>query len=170
MYSLSPKTSKDELGRWQKLVLTPTSDIPFIVAHEMIHFQQRYTQSDQTLLAACIEEGAANFLGSMCSGGVGEFHQLNVYPYGDVHEKELWERFQKDMDRTDKQSVWLYSESGEGVRPDDLGYYMGHRICESYYKNASDKTQAIYDILNIKDFKSFLAKSRYCDKFPALNK
>jgi hypothetical protein len=69
------------------------------------------------------------------------------------------------MDRTDKETVWLYSESGEGKRPDDLGYYMGYKICEAYYRSASDKKQAIHDMLNICDFKEFLKTSRYAEKF-----
>jgi hypothetical protein len=42
---------------------------------------------------------------------------------------------------------------------------MGYKICESYYKNAKDKRQAIRDILEIKDFAAFLEKSRYREKF-----
>ena len=165
MYTATPETPREELSRWQKLVLTPTDDLPFTIAHEMIHFQQRYPSSDQTLLRACLQEGSADFLGEMCSGSVGKFHQTEVFPYGDAHERELWERFQQDSDRTDKNPVWLYSESGEGKRPDDLGYYMGYKICESYYRHASDKKQAIHDILNIGDFKAFLKESRYAEKF-----
>ena len=164
MYTLNPKTEKQELSRWQQSVVTPASDLPSIIAHEMIHFQQRYAPS-RTLLAGCLEEGAADFLGELCSGTVGIFHQESVYPYGNAHEKELWEKFQRDMNETDKQTVWLYSESGEGVRPDDLGYFMGYKICESYYKHATDKKQAVYDILHITNYNDFLTKSRYAEKF-----
>ncbi|MDQ1832400.1 hypothetical protein [Massilia scottii] len=38
---------------------------------------------------------------------------------------------------------------------------MGLRVTEAYYKQARDKRQAIVDILNIKDFKRFLADSGY---------
>lgn len=165
MYTASPEVPSDELGAWQKTVLTPTNDLPYIITHEMIHFQQRYPDSDGTLLRACIQEGSANFLGEMASGSVGAFHQVHVYPWADAHEKEIWDRFQLDMGRFDKRSVWLYSGSGEGKRPDDLGYYIGHRICEAYYKNAPDKAKAISDILNITDFKAFLKASRYAEKF-----
>lgn len=165
MYTATPQTPTDELGRWQKLVLTPTHDLPFIIAHEMVHFQQRYNTLDMTLLRACIQEGSADFLGELCSGSVGQFHEREVFPYGNAHERELWEKFQQDMLRFDKQKVWLYSDSGEGKRPDDLGYFMGYKICEAYYKNAADKKQAVHDILHITDFKAFLAASRYAEKF-----
>jgi len=165
MYAASAQPPTDELGRWQKLVLTPTTDLPFIIAHEMIHFQQRYPVFDRTLLRSCLQEGSADFLGELCSGSVGQFHEREVFPYGNAHERELWEKFQQDLLRFDKNSVWLYSDSGEGKRPDDLGYFMGYKICEAYYKNAGDKKQAVHDILNITDFRAFLKASRYAEKF-----
>lgn len=164
MYGGTPNVPVDELGSWEKTVLSANDDLPFVVAHEMIHFQQHYPD-DKTLLRACIQEGSANFLGELCSGNVGEFHATKVYPYGNSHEKELWERFQMEMGRTDRQEKWLYSGSGEGVRPDDLGYYMGYKICEAYYKNATDKKRAVSDMLNIKSFSAFLKASGYAEKF-----
>ena len=47
----------------------------------------------------------------------------------------------------------------------DLGYYIGYKICESYYQSAKDKKQAIKDILEIKDFNQFLIDSKYEAKF-----
>jgi hypothetical protein len=44
---------------------------------------------------------------------------------------------------------------------------MGYKIAEAYYKNASDKNQAVRDILEIKDFNAFLAASKYETKFAA---
>ncbi|TMI66321.1 MAG: hypothetical protein E6H07_10615 [Bacteroidetes bacterium] len=46
-------------------------------------------------------------------------------------------------------------------RPKDLGYWMGYKITKAYYTKATDKTKAIQEILNIKDFTSFLADSGY---------
>ena len=50
-------------------------------------------------------------------------------------------------------------------RPADLGYWVGYKIAESYYKNAKDKKQAVKELLEIKDFSKFLADSRYEEKF-----
>ena len=50
-------------------------------------------------------------------------------------------------------------------RPSDLGYYVGAKISEAYYKSATDKRQAVRDILEIQDFGAFLEKSHYRDKF-----
>ena len=107
------------------------------------------------------------FWASCAPAASGAFHSKQVYPYGDANEKGLWERFQLDMDKTNKNNAWLYSGSGEGIRPDDLGYYMGYKICEAYYRNAADKKKAIRDILSITDFKAFLEASHYAEKFGA---
>ena len=50
-------------------------------------------------------------------------------------------------------------------RPADLGYYIGYKICESYYRNSSNKNQAVRDILEVKDFEQFLSASKYDYKF-----
>ncbi|MGY0037835.1 gliding motility protein GldB-related protein [Pedobacter sp. NJ-S-72] len=50
-------------------------------------------------------------------------------------------------------------------RPADLGYYIGFKITQSYYQNSKYKKEAINEILNVKDFKSFLEKSKYEEKF-----
>jgi uncharacterized protein YjaZ len=65
---------------------------------------------------------------------------------------------------------WLYQGADVKDKPADLGYYMGYKIIESYYKNASDKKQAVRDILEIKDFNAFLKASRYEEKFAAQKK
>jgi len=66
-------------------------------------------------------------------------------------------------------SLWLYNGNSIKDRPADLGYYMGYKIAEAYYKNAADKKQAVRDILEIKDFAAFLKASRYEEKFGAAN-
>ena len=60
---------------------------------------------------------------------------------------------------------WLYGTSKKDARPNDLGYWMGYQIVAQYFAKATDKKQAIYDILNIKDYGEFLKKSGYLDSF-----
>jgi uncharacterized protein YjaZ len=64
-----------------------------------------------------------------------------------------------------KLNNWLYNGSQAKDRPADLGYYVGYKICEAYYRNASNKRQAIKDILELKDFRQFLQASKYDEKF-----
>jgi hypothetical protein len=160
MYGATPRTPQEELPDWLKVVLKGIEKLPAIVAHELIHFNQKYPPV-KTLLDRTIKEGSADFLGEMIS-------QDTINPiqktYGDQHEAELWQEFQREMNGTSMKN-WVYNGSTIKDKPSDLGYYMGCKISESYYKNMKDKKQAIRDILEIKDFTAFLEKSRYQEKF-----
>ena len=51
----------------------------------------------------------------------------------------------------------------------DLGYFMGYKICQAYYNNASDKKRAIkeiieWDLSTEEKAKDFLLKSNYVPK------
>ena len=129
-------------------LIRPIEYLPYVVIHELIHPQQKYDFEGNTLLGHSIMEGAADFLGELASGGF--LNQLQ-HEYGQVHETELWEDFSKEM-LQDNFSNWLYNYfENLGDRPPDMGYYIGYRICESYYEKMDDKHQAIRDILAIKD-------------------
>ncbi|HTH55328.1 MAG TPA: DUF2268 domain-containing putative Zn-dependent protease [Cyclobacteriaceae bacterium] len=157
MYGLTEQTPSEELSKWLKTVLKPVNQVPHIVAHELIHFQQNYDGG--SLLAASIKEGSADFIAELISG---KHINQHVHEFANPKEKELWEEFQAKMDKKDFKG-WLYSTS-EG-RPNDLGYWMGYKITKAYYDQSMDKKAAVKDILNIKDFRKFLEKSGYATKF-----
>ncbi len=158
MYGKTDATDVSELSNWHKAVLNPIEKIPLIVAHELIHYQQRYEMgNDTTLLGKAIQEGSADFIGELISGGTINEH---LFKFGDPIEKQLWLEFKKEMNGTDV-SNWLYQGDKAVGRPADLGYYIGYKITRSYYENATDKKQAIRDIMNIKDFGKFLEASKY---------
>lgn len=161
MYGKNENVALDELSNWLKAVVAPTARIPFIVAHESIHYQQKYPDGEPTLLGKAIGEGSADFIGELIAGGNINPH---LHEYGNPREKELWLEFQKEMNGKDIKN-WLYQGDEAKDKPADLGYYIGYKICESYYKNAPDKKQAVKDILEIKDFTAFLKASRYEEKF-----
>jgi hypothetical protein len=132
----------DELDDWHRSAVDSVSNIPYTVAHELIHYQQKV--EGKTLLAAAIQEGTADFVGELISG---DALNKQVRAYGLQHEKELWAQFTKEMHGTDT-SHWLYEGNVTIGRPADLGYFIGYRIAESYYNQASDKRKAIAAILN----------------------
>lgn len=145
----------------------PSLDIellPNVVVHELIHFLQKDDDNDESLLKHCLREGSADFIAELASGEkVKLANGPNVYSYGNAREKALWLEFKDSMSSTDL-SPWLYSTTNDG-RPQNLGYWMGYQIVESYYNEAKDKRQAIDDILNITDYAGFLKKSQYPNKF-----
>ena len=161
MISVSPGTSLDELGPWERSVVRLSSSVPGVVAHEIIHFEQ-VPSGDNRLLASALMEGAADFMGAMISGKLPNDQLRN---YGDSHEAELWRSFSQEMNGTDP-SHWLYQ--GDKVPPGvpaDLGYYIGRRICEAYYKRAKDKKKAIRELTEMRDATKILQGSRYGEQF-----
>lgn len=165
MYGMTPSTPTEELSDWHKKVLKPIDEIPYIVAHELIHYQQKFPRTDRSLLASSIGEGSADFIAELIAGKHINHH---LHEYGNPKERELWLEFKTSMAANDT-SLWLYNGGKIKDRPADLGYYMGYKIAESYYKNAADKKQAVKDILEIKDFGAFLKASKYEEKFGAAN-
>ena len=164
MFSRSASVPTAELNDWERSVIAPASDIPPLVAHESIHFQQRFA-AQGGLLCACLIEGGADFVGKLSSGRL-IARMEETHKWANERERVLWIEFQKEMDGKDT-SHWLYGNSGGNGRPVDLGYWMGFKINEAYYNNATDKKQAVRDILAVTDCKQFLERSRYGDKFDA---
>ena len=161
MFGRTDAMDVSELTDWHRQVLARMDDLPGIVAHELIHFQQSYRFSTHSLLELSIAEGACDFIGDMVSGQMINRH---LHDYGNPQEEALWREFEGEMDGKEM-SRWLYNGSNAKGRPADLGYYMGYKICEAYYQNARDKKQALKDILKIQDFHLFLKQSRYAEKF-----
>ncbi len=140
---------------------TDINNIPYIVAHELIHFQQKNWMDNPTLLQQSIIEGSADFLGELISG---VNSNKAAKEYGDKNEDRLCKEFVSKMDST-SYTDWLYGVSGKDDRPNDLGYWMGYQIAARYFANEPDKKKAVRDIIDIKDFKVFLAKSGYLKRY-----
>lgn len=159
MFGRDPSIPVDELDEWHRTVVGFVSDIPTIVAHELIHYQQR--SEGGTLLAAAIHEGSADFLGELISGG-----QMNqaARAYGLQHESELWTQFSHEMHGTDT-SHWMYEGKVVNGRPADLAYFVGYRIAQAYYDKAPDKKLAIQAILDFEDADRLLRDSGYAERF-----
>lgn len=155
MYGRTPDTPMEGMPDWLRTVLAPVEAIPHIVAHELIHYQQRSPDGPTTLLSQSIKEGSADLLAEMISG---EHINGHVHVWADPRAAELWQEFRERMYGTDL-SGWLYDGNDATDRPADLGYWMGYRIAAAYYARAADKRQAIHDILNITDFDVFLEQS-----------
>ncbi|MBX7174494.1 MAG: hypothetical protein K1X72_26205 [Pyrinomonadaceae bacterium] len=160
MCSLPKNADESEFTDWHKAVLKPIDELPGIVSHELIHFQQKMPDKAK-LLTQSLNEGSADFVGEMIS-------KMNInsksYIYGNANEKALWLEFKAEMNGSNFDK-WLYNGSKITDRPADLGYFVGYKICEAYYKKAKDKKQAIADILNIQDDEEFLKESGYARKF-----
>lgn len=167
MYGKTDDASVAELSGWKKSSVGKIERIPFIVAHELVHYQQKNAHltslygGEVSLLGKSLSEGSADFIGELISG---DTDNPLLHEYGNPREKQLWLEFKKEMNNTDT-SNWLYQGDKAKDKPADLGYYVGYKITEAYYKRAKDKKQAVKDILEIKDFNHFLKASGYEEKF-----
>ncbi|MCF6132228.1 gliding motility protein GldB-related protein [Flavobacterium wongokense] len=135
-----------------------------IVAHEYVHTQQN-TPFDKNaiscgLLYSAMQEGFCDFIGELTSGS-----QINLVglEYGDKNEKQVWKDFKSELCNSSNKN-WLYNYSSVKDKPADLGYYVGYKIAQEYYKNAPDKKQAVIDIIEMNDPIKFLQLSRYDQK------
>jgi hypothetical protein len=182
LYGLTAQTPREEFPVWAKsqmpnlkdeelrvminkyldVALKPIQKIPAVVAHESCHFNQKYPKLD-SLLAKSIQEGACDFIGEKISG---ELMNPAQKEFGEKHEAQLWREFQSDMKEGKNERSWMYNGLTAKDRPPDLGYFMGYKISQSFYKNSKDKQKAIRNILVIEDFPKFLEASRYAEDFP----
>lgn len=153
MYGRTADTDTTELSPWLKTVLKGMDQLPAIVSHEMIHSLQHVPEN--TLLAACLKEGSADFLGELISGMMINQH---LHEWAKGKEKELWAQFKKDEPSNDR-SLWLYNGNNVKDRPADLGYWLGYQIAKAYYDKAPDKKRAVEELLNYKNAEALLSRS-----------
>lgn len=155
MFGRTDTTPWEELGDWHRSILWSLDQLPELVLHEQAHCNQT-SASDGTLLSTAVNEGAADLVVSLLMGPIGD----DRYRYGQDHEEELWDRFQLEMNEKDLTN-WMYEGENAKDRPADLGYFIGHQICASYYAQRSDRHQALQDILSVNDHRQFLIDSGY---------
>jgi uncharacterized membrane protein len=154
-----------------------TAGLERTILHELMHVQQRYpawgamTGGPEflrgTLLRHAIKEGAADFLVELVLGGGEGAWRGTREAWAAPREAELWREFRGEMHGKDY-SGWLYNgwnRTNLSDRPPDMGYYMGYAIARSYYENAADKAAAVRDMLTIRDFDRFLARSGYQERW-----
>ena len=161
MYGKSEKMPLEGLTDWQKNSIMKFSDLPGLIIHELMHFQQNYrdTVNQETVLMGVIGEGVCDFLVELSSGQ--ELSNSNLKYLEDEENKVfILNELKNDLYSSDS-SKWLYNGGSIEDRPHDLGYTMGYLITKSYYQNQEDKKQAIYDLLNTDDVFSILKGSDY---------
>lgn len=136
------------------------TSIVYLTTHEIVHTQQKgdnlYTID---LLSDCIKEGSADFIAEIL------LQKSVITPYmtyGIAHERELVKKFENEKFGVETQE-WLYNGK-------DYGYFIGYKICKSYYDNAKNKQKAIFDILELKygdkeQIRKFYAKSKYAKRW-----
>jgi len=143
-------------GSWLDRELKSADFFEVIVAHEMVHYQQN--QRDQpSVLAKCLVEGIADFVSERLTGRT---INQTAQDYGRAHEVEIWQRFQQEMLGRDTGN-WLYRRPRVEGWPQDLGYFVGYRIAEAHFAQASSDEQGLTALFTWTDAQAFLAESGY---------
>jgi hypothetical protein len=142
------------------------------IIHELVHLNQlqaigslkKYLaiyNDEKSLLAISLREGVAEFFAELITG---EYTQNEAREYVLKNERKIWERFRMDMLGIETKD-WMWKKPKNPEQPRDIGYVIGALIVEYYYKHATNLDQAIQEILAITDYKAFLDKSQYSNRF-----
>jgi hypothetical protein len=155
MHTKMKDSDLSNFNNWEKKVVRDFSNLPLITIHELVHIQQNNNYNN--LLGNAIYEGAADFISSLvCGSHINEY----VHDWANKNEKEIWDEFEKEMYKENTEN-WIGNADRAKDKPADLGYFVGFKICESYYNKQTDKKKAIKDILTITDWNEFYLKSGY---------
>ncbi len=136
------------------------------IIHELVHIQQsthgrkvEKALNGNLLAKRIIKEGIPDFIAKLI---VDYGSNGNNYYYGLQNEKQLIEKL--------KMELWLSGDKdwfgGDNKlfidKPRDLGYFMGSKVGENYYKinNLRNNLTALIEIKNIE---KFITKSKYFD-------
>ena len=143
------------------------SVLPAIVAHEMSHIQQARAQGleqyvsiygeNRSVLKNAIREGTAVWFTETIAG---QMFEPEVRAWVIEHEEEIWDIFQQEM-HGDDFDPWFGAAPEDRDWPYDVGYFLGSRIVEAYYRNSSDPEAALREILGVIDYDAFLEASGY---------
>ncbi|WP_198171398.1 DUF2268 domain-containing putative Zn-dependent protease [Mucilaginibacter aquatilis] len=142
----------------------PIKTLVFTNVHEYVHTQQKSTEVN-TLLGQSVMEGAAEF---MAVKSTGEHSPTFAKFINSIDNHRLKQVFAQQL-LNNGYGYWLYSNQSNEFNQRDLGYYVGYLICEQYYQRASNKQQAIKQIIeldynNEADLFAFVDQSKYFDQ------
>jgi hypothetical protein len=136
----------------------PIEHVVFLNVHEYVHTQQK-SNIGHDVLSFSLLEGVAEFI------AVKTMEKASPTPaiaFGKQNDEAIKQSFIKDM-FTQNYGNWLWNSFDNAFKMRDLGYYVGYAICEKYYDAATDKKQAIKEIVQL-DHNDELAVGKLIDK------
>lgn len=132
--------------------VSPVAALSTAVIHEIIHSQQ--PQNARTNLELALREGAAEYLAFRLTGRLGSPEAL---AYGRRHEAAVRQQFAPAAGQPVAARWFLAAADPATGQPGALAYFIGFRICETYYATAPDKQVALQNLVSLADLPGLLA-------------
>lgn len=139
----------------------PKNHLVFLNIHEYVHTQQNERVYD--ILSLVMYEGVAEFIAAKALGVSSPNPQIE---FGKSNAHRIREIFEKEMFYPNNLYKWLDGNEPNEFGMRDLGYYVGYQICENYYNQSENKTEAIktmieLDYSNEAQIEDFIKKANY---------
>ena len=137
------------------------------VIHELVHVQHRThgpkfakTLTGDWLAHRILSEGIPDFIARLI---VPQGNNGHYVEYGMKNEASLRAKLKEELYRTGS-GDWFGGDDSLFVNhPRDLGYFMGSRIAESYYRNHPQAVTDLTGLIEIRSLEKFIAASKYFD-------
>ena len=135
--------------------------------HEFIHLQQK--DGNGQLLTQTLNEGVAEFLSELFFEQelAGNGYAPHIV-FGKSHEAEVWRQFKAGMFVKNRGFMgWLYgSKAIGGKEVQDLGDFVGYKICKAFYEKTAVKAASIMtllerDVSSDESIRAFVVHSGY---------
>lgn len=138
--------------------INPVDHLKFLTVHEYVHTQQ--SGMVHNLLSLALYEGIGDFIAAKATRGSSPF---KAFQYGPANLDKLKKRFEQDIFKANQTFSWLWNSPNNEYGTRDLGYYMGYEIADGYYEAATDKTEAIKQIIEL-DYSDTSAVAAFVDQ------
>jgi hypothetical protein len=134
-------------------------DVETFIVHESVHTIQKI-KNDTPFFNRLLIEGCALYITNLIVKRTG-YEVLFSEAY--QNEKLIKEELIKDIDtgRIDSKK-WFGFQST--MKIPDLGYFIGYRIAEEYYKNEENKASALENIIELNEPQKIIDISKYLVK------
>jgi len=122
----------------------PLDHLTFLNIHEYIHTQQKPIVHN--LLSQSIREGVAEFVPTVILNTSSPNPQIE---FGKQNAKRIREVYEHELFYVNNLPKWLNSNASNEFGMRDLAYYVGYQMCENYYQQATNKKDAIREMINL---------------------
>jgi len=122
----------------------PAETIDLLITHEYIHTQQQLPLDN--LLCNSLYEGVAEYLSCLATG---KSSTTPSFGFGAANQEKVKVKYLEDLFLPDRMYNWLWGTNNNELKERDLGYYIGYRIAEEYYRKSSNKNIAIHNLIQL---------------------